>query len=880
MAFGSLWPSRAGSEPPPPPTSSRSSRGDLVVHGLSPLQQPLHVTSTPATAANNLCLRINRHRQPSGRTSGNSTLGHPGVEHQHRSPWWKSWTKKYVILCCLCGGTAVLLGLVFLVIYFVLSHYTTSLHYFETIPTYAPALVLIVTGLLVTCFARRRNRYAYLIKIAGGCCLMCALLCVVITVTTTVIHMNRLQTLRECVYTKKSKTCTCFAGIGDDEGAARYVFNDTPDCEVVHGGLYTCLRAVFGLSVVGILVCIFSSMLVYQLLSHEKKKMYWEQLEMRRRFFYRQSTHPLYCNCYDDYGFTAPTPHDLYHWQPWEVNSDRCWPSRGIAPRLGFGVSAHEDGGGCGGSQRSILIGSTGHRASGWNWLPWSRSRPSQVSCANNQSDTNSSVYPMIIAHADPMPSTDGSSSVHHPAFPAHHHLHHHHHPLSYWSADQHCATTTASRHASGSSRRGGGSGHRRRRSNDAIFHHMNMTPPFVTDASYAPSYSTYANMAHHHLWGPPPPYSRPPSAENVNCSGGGTPRGRLMSGMAPHSMLPVGAQQQQQQLQPIMMIQTSAEDITANLLPPVVRDQEDKPSSNDIFVDMHHSYSSDYETSRVAKRILVSGTVPPPSRQREVADSESNCSKSAPQICIWPSESCLMEIVSGAIIRKEGRRRGMPVAREDVVDDDSEPCTGPSSSSSEGFEVEVDEDDDDNFRTSMMVSTAPSTPIMDDDDDVSPSSYLVDMTMARSLPNLSLSLGPLSSVDNGAAEDKCTRTDETHVEVDFADVHPSMADVQFPVSSTTDAVQNRCQPVGLSDSSPALLPLRVPTTTATFFRTETQDEQDAARRYLSSIENLFQRHCVANYLDTAASNGFKSKSLGNLTPKDNIIVTFKSIHV
>jgi hypothetical protein len=45
-----------------------------------------------------------------------------------------------------------------------------------------------------------------------------------------------------------------------------YVFNSTPDCEVIHGALYSCLRAMFGLSVIGILVCIFSCMLIYQLL--------------------------------------------------------------------------------------------------------------------------------------------------------------------------------------------------------------------------------------------------------------------------------------------------------------------------------------------------------------------------------------------------------------------------------------------------------------------------------------------------------------------------------------------------------------------------------------------------------------------------------------
>ena len=57
--------------------------------------------------------------------------------------------------------------------------------------------------------------FALQIKLCGICCLASAVLCVVVTVTTTVIHMNRLQTLRECVYQGSIQTCTCFAGFFD-----------------------------------------------------------------------------------------------------------------------------------------------------------------------------------------------------------------------------------------------------------------------------------------------------------------------------------------------------------------------------------------------------------------------------------------------------------------------------------------------------------------------------------------------------------------------------------------------------------------------------------------------------------------------------------------
>ena len=55
---------------------------------------------------------------------------------------WKSLRKKYVLLCCLCGGLCVALGILYLVIYFVLGKYTSSMHYFQTMPLYIPSIVV------------------------------------------------------------------------------------------------------------------------------------------------------------------------------------------------------------------------------------------------------------------------------------------------------------------------------------------------------------------------------------------------------------------------------------------------------------------------------------------------------------------------------------------------------------------------------------------------------------------------------------------------------------------------------------------------------------------------------------------------------------------
>ncbi|ERL83499.1 hypothetical protein D910_00521, partial [Dendroctonus ponderosae] len=242
---------------------------------------------------------------------------------------------KYVFWCCACGGLATLLGALFLTVYFLLRTYTSTLGYFETIPTFVPATMLMLTGLCVMSLARRKNRYSYLIKVCGLCCLVCALTCVLVTITTTVIHMNRLQTLKECVYTQKTRSCTCYSVLleaqstGDD--GLRFVFDSTPDCEVIHGALYSCLRAMFGLSVSGILVCIFSCMLVFQLLSHERKKMYWEQLELRCRSFYQEQPAPpssaqgslrgppvastTYCSCCEECRYSsASAGPQVYPW--------------------------------------------------------------------------------------------------------------------------------------------------------------------------------------------------------------------------------------------------------------------------------------------------------------------------------------------------------------------------------------------------------------------------------------------------------------------------------------------------------------------------------------------------------------------------------------
>uniref|UniRef100_A0A336L3C5 CSON015124 protein n=1 Tax=Culicoides sonorensis TaxID=179676 RepID=A0A336L3C5_CULSO len=50
-----------------------------------------------------------------------------------------SGVRKYVIWCLICGGTSLVLGLLFLAVYFLIRSYTSTVSYFETVPSFVPA---------------------------------------------------------------------------------------------------------------------------------------------------------------------------------------------------------------------------------------------------------------------------------------------------------------------------------------------------------------------------------------------------------------------------------------------------------------------------------------------------------------------------------------------------------------------------------------------------------------------------------------------------------------------------------------------------------------------------------------------------------------------
>uniref|UniRef100_A0A1A9WST0 Uncharacterized protein n=1 Tax=Glossina brevipalpis TaxID=37001 RepID=A0A1A9WST0_9MUSC len=296
--------------------------------------------------------------------------------------------KKYVIWCLICGGFSCILGVLFLGVYFLLHSYTITVGNFETVPTFVPATLLILTGLCIMSLARRRNRYSYLIKLSGACGLISALTCALVTVTTTVLHMSRLQALRECEYAQKTRTCTCYSDMIEsqvdrvDKEGVRLVFDSLSDCGVVHGSLYSCLRAIFGLSVAGVLVAVFSCMLVYQLLSHERKKMYWEQLELRCRSLYTRQQMPPQnmasvgnathgCRCCEQCHAHRQIPIQATAYPPWdEAGEPRFWstqpPGNFYSPNPGG-----EDLTALTSTCRNHEISNNRSRGTGWSWNRW-----------------------------------------------------------------------------------------------------------------------------------------------------------------------------------------------------------------------------------------------------------------------------------------------------------------------------------------------------------------------------------------------------------------------------------------------------------------------------------------------------------------------------
>lgn len=138
----------------------------------------------------------------------------------------------------------------------------------------------------------------------------------------------------------------------------------------------------------GVLVAVFSCMLVYQLLSHERKKMYWEQLELRCRSLYAGPQPPLPqvtgapsligtprggpCRCCEQCHSHRNVIPSAY---PWDGDSRFWGPVPGQAGNFYSPNPGGETGSGMVGRNHNPVPTSRNQRP-GWSWprLPWQRS--------------------------------------------------------------------------------------------------------------------------------------------------------------------------------------------------------------------------------------------------------------------------------------------------------------------------------------------------------------------------------------------------------------------------------------------------------------------------------------------------------------------------
>lgn len=80
---------------------------------------------------------LNRQHQQNHQPLSHHHVRWPSFSMGNRSFW-----TKYCLLCTVCGSAATILAGIFLVVAALFRYYTTSIYYFETVPTYIPAILV------------------------------------------------------------------------------------------------------------------------------------------------------------------------------------------------------------------------------------------------------------------------------------------------------------------------------------------------------------------------------------------------------------------------------------------------------------------------------------------------------------------------------------------------------------------------------------------------------------------------------------------------------------------------------------------------------------------------------------------------------------------
>ncbi|KAH9423715.1 hypothetical protein DERP_005296 [Dermatophagoides pteronyssinus] len=228
------------SRPPPPPTTTTTSKSNLMDQTKKLSSSILSSTSTTTTTTTQL-------------TPSPSLFRHF---------FYILNIYRYVLFCLLFGCMSLIIGVALFLLGILFRTNTTSIHLLESVPLYMPSLILFCNGLSLMAFMNKNTRRMYLLKSVCGLYLLVLLLMIIIAITTSAIHLPRFNS---------------------HPSSKHFIMEEIMNCDIVHGIIYDSLRVVFALSLLAIIISLFSMITLFKLSTHEKRKLYFQnQLAIAR----------------------------------------------------------------------------------------------------------------------------------------------------------------------------------------------------------------------------------------------------------------------------------------------------------------------------------------------------------------------------------------------------------------------------------------------------------------------------------------------------------------------------------------------------------------------------------------------------------------------
>lgn len=153
-------------QPTSPPATSNSAiatipiGGGVTVSGTSGLRESQ--APNPGDLSGIFSVVLNRQHQQNAHPLSHHHVRWPSFSMGNRSFW-----TKYCLLCTVCGSAATILAGIFLIVAALFRYYTTSIYYFETVPTYIPAILVrkltkLFLSTLITSFAKMTHVFPHI----------------------------------------------------------------------------------------------------------------------------------------------------------------------------------------------------------------------------------------------------------------------------------------------------------------------------------------------------------------------------------------------------------------------------------------------------------------------------------------------------------------------------------------------------------------------------------------------------------------------------------------------------------------------------------------------------------------------------------------------